>query len=133
MCMGIPMQVLVSQPGWAEVSGRGETRTVNTRLVGDTAPGQWLLIFLNDAREQITAQRAMEVNATLDLLQAAMLDPDESAFGAHAAASFDLPSAMSLEALRELTHAGTPQPAANPAARLACKPVSSPGNIALPG
>lgn len=133
MCMGIPMQVLVSQPGLAQVNGRGETRTVNTRLIGDTVPGQWLLIFLDDAREQITAQRAMEVNATLDLLQAAMRDPDESALGSHAAASFDLPSAMSLEALRELTHAHTPKPAANPTARLACKPATSPSDLALPG
>jgi len=106
--MGIPMQVLASQPGQAQVSGRGELRTVNTRLVGDTAPGQWLLIFLDDAREYITAQRAAEVNATLDLLLAAMGGTDFSAQDAHAAASFELPSAMNIDALRELTQAGAP-------------------------
>lgn len=111
MCMGIPMQVLASQPGLAQVSGRGELRTVTTRLVGDTAPGQWLLIFLDDARELITAQRAAEVNATLDLLQAAMGGTDFSGQGAQAAASFELPSAMGIEALRELTQAGAPTPA----------------------
>lgn len=114
MCLGIPMQVLVSQPGQAQVSGRGEIRTVNTRLVGDTSPGEWLLIFLNDAREQITAQRAAEVNATLDLLLAAMGDTDESAHGAQTAASFELPSAMGIEALRELTQASAPAPMPNP-------------------
>lgn len=96
------------------MSGRGEVRTVNTRLVGDTSPGQWLLIFLDDAREQITAQRAAEVNATLDLLLAAMGGMDESARGAHAAASFELPSAMGIEALRELTQVRAPAPKSNP-------------------
>lgn len=114
MCMGLPMQVLISQPGHAQVSGRGEIRTVNTRLVGDTTPGQWLLIFLDDAREQITAQRAAEVNATLDLLLAAMGGPDVSALGAHAAASFELPSAMGIDALRALTQANAPAPVPNP-------------------
>lgn len=114
MCMGIPMQVLASQPGQAQVSGRGEIRTVTTRLVGDTSPGQWLLVFLDDAREMISAQRAAEVNATLDLLLAAMGDTEESAQGAHAAASFELPSAMSMDALRELTQASATAPMPNP-------------------
>lgn len=109
--MGLPMQVLASQPGRARVSGRGEMRTVNTRLVGDTVPGQWLLIFLDDAREHITPQRAAEVNATLDLLLAAMGGTDFSAQRAHAAASFELPSAMGIESLRALTQAGAPAPA----------------------
>lgn len=108
MCMGIPMQVLSCQSGLAQVSGRGEIRTVTTRLVGDTWPGQWLLIFLDDAREQISAQRAAEVNATLDLLQAAMGDPTGLAQGAHAAASFVLPSAMGMNELRALTQARPP-------------------------
>ena len=69
MCIGIPMKVLAVEPGFAQVVGRGEARRVSTLLVGDCVAGQWLLVFLNDAREVIDAGRAQEVNATLDLLQ----------------------------------------------------------------
>ena len=55
MCIGIPMQVLAVEPGFAHVEGRGETRRVSTLLVGDCVAGQWLLVFLNDAREVIDA------------------------------------------------------------------------------
>ena len=101
MCIGIPMQVLSVQEGFAEVSGRGETRRVRTTLLGERSPGEWLLVFLDDAREVIDADRAAEVNATLDLLEAAM--GIEDAAGADAAAGFALPSSMDADTLRRLT------------------------------
>jgi len=101
MCIGIPMQVIATEPGFAQVSGRGETRRIKTTLVGDVGTGQWLLVFLDDAREVLTAQRATEVNATLDLLAAAMGAGDAQDAGAEAA--FALPSAMDIDALRRLT------------------------------
>ena len=72
MCIGIPMLVTATEPGFAQVSGRGEQRRITTTLIGDVCTGQWLLVFLNDARELLTPERAAEVNATLDLLAAAM-------------------------------------------------------------
>jgi hydrogenase expression/formation protein HypC len=100
MCIGIPMQVIEVQPGHALVQGRGEVRRVNTALVGEPGPGDWLLIFLDAARESLTPQRATEVNATLDLLDAAMAGRGDAA---GATAAFDLPSAMSAEQLAALT------------------------------
>ncbi len=92
MCIGIPMQVLSVEPGFAMCRGRGERRRVSTLLTGDPEPGQWLLVFLGDARECIDPERAAEVNATLDLLDEVMLGSDGSGD-----AGFMLPSRMSTE------------------------------------
>ena len=91
MCIGIPMQVLAVTDGFAECRGRGERRRISTLLVGACAPGDWLLAFLDDARERIPATRADEINAVLDLLEEA-LGGDAGAAGA---SPFSLPSAMS--------------------------------------
>ncbi len=97
MCIGMPMQVTAIEPGHAVCEGRGERRRVNTALVGDVAPGDWLLVFLGDARERIDAERASEVNAALDLVLGAMQGQ-----GADGEAGFELPSRMSAEQLRQL-------------------------------
>jgi hydrogenase expression/formation protein HypC len=99
MCIGLPMQVIATRPGFATVQGRGEEREVNTALIGECAPGDWLLIFIDGARERIDAERAAEVNATLDLLGSAFVDTQM----AQADAAFTLPSAMSAEQLAALT------------------------------
>ncbi len=72
MCIGIPMQVIETDGRLALCEGRGERRRINTALVGDVAVGDWLLVFLDDARERIDVDRATEVNAALDLVLAAM-------------------------------------------------------------
>ena len=87
MCIGMPMQVTATEPGHAWCEGRGERRRVNTALVGPVAPGDWLLVFLADARERIDADRAAEVNAALDLVLGAM-----QGLGADGEAGFTLPS-----------------------------------------
>jgi hydrogenase expression/formation protein HypC len=97
------MQVSAVEPGFAQVLGRGETRRVKTSLLPEISIGQWVLVFLDDARELLSPQRALEVNATLDLLAAAM--GREDGLGASAPASFELPSAMDIHALRQLTQA----------------------------
>lgn len=96
MCIGIPMQVQSTTPGHALCSGRGARRRVRTALVDPVAAGDWLLVFLDSAQEHISADRAQEVNATLDLLDAAM------AGGPNADAAFALPSAMGRDALLAL-------------------------------
>ena len=98
MCIGLPMQVLGLEPGHAWCEGRGERRRVNTALVGDVALGDWLLVFLSDAREAIDAVRAREVNAALDLVLGAMQGSDASGD-----AGFALPSRMTAEQLRQLS------------------------------
>lgn len=103
MCIGIPMQVIARREGFATVRGRGDTREVSTTLIDEPAEGDWLLVFLDTAREVISAERAAEVSATLDLLQAAL---GGDALAAGHAPDFDLPSAMSAAQLRAL--AGQP-------------------------
>jgi hydrogenase expression/formation protein HypC len=97
MCIGIPMQVAESEPGYAVCEGRGERRRVNTALVGPVVLGDWLLVFLGDARERIDAERAAEVNATLDLVLGAL-----QGGVADSPVGFELPSRMSAEELQRL-------------------------------
>lgn len=100
MCIGIPMQVIESDGRFALCEGRGERRRINTALVGEVSSGDWLLVFLDDARERIDTDRATEVNAALDLVLGAMqgLEAQEDA-------GFALPSQMSPEQMRALTGA----------------------------
>lgn len=95
MCIAIPMQVTQAAPGHAWVRGRGGLQRVDTALVGDCVPGDWLLVFLGTARERIDAARAAEVNGLLDLVEGAAQG------GAHP--GFALPSAMSANELAALT------------------------------
>jgi hydrogenase expression/formation protein HypC len=101
MCIAIPLRVVAVAPGRAVCEGRGEVREVETALVGDCAVGDWLLVFIDSARERISAARAHEVNAALDLLQAALRGE------AAAAGEFDfaLPSALSAGQLAALSGA----------------------------
>lgn len=103
MCIGIPMQVLTVTPGHALCAGRGETREVRTALVDAVAPGDWVLVFIDSVQDHIDARRASEINATLDLMQAALSGADSTS-----AAAFSLPSALSRDQLLALSGA-TPQ------------------------
>ena len=98
MCIGMPMQVTATEPGHAWCEGRGERRRVTTVLVGPLEPGDWLLVFLGDARERIDATRAAEVNSALDLVLGAM-----QGFDASGDAGFVLPSRMTAEQLKQLS------------------------------
>lgn len=100
MCIGIPMQALAIEPGHATCRGRGETRRVRTALVGDVAPGDWLLVFIDTAQERLDAARAAEIDGALDLLQA-VTDGRPAA----ADVPFDLPSRWSTDRVRSLTDA----------------------------
>ena len=101
MCIGIPMQVIEADGRFALCEGRGERRRINTALVGAVNPGDWLLVFLDDAREQIDANRAAEVNTALDLVLSAMQGHE-----AMGDIDFALPSQMSPEQMKALTTAG---------------------------
>jgi len=101
MCIGIPMQVTAVEPGFALVGGRGENRRVKTSLIEHCAPGQWLLVFLDDARELISAERAAEVNATLDLLMSALGHRGPETLLDEP--GFSLPSGMDVHAIQQMT------------------------------
>jgi hydrogenase expression/formation protein HypC len=101
MCIGTPMRVVESWPGGALVAGRGRVERIDTRLLGDPAcrAGQWLLVFQGAAREALDAPRAAEIDAALDLLEAALAG-DTAAAGADP--GFVLPSALSATQLQSL-------------------------------
>ena len=101
MCIGIPMQVQAVEPGFALVDGRGENRRVRTSLIAHCTPGQWLLVFLDDARELISAERAVEVNATLDLLVSALGYRGSETLMDEP--GFSLPSGMDVHAIQRMT------------------------------
>ncbi len=55
------MQVQQSGFGFALCKGMGQTREVDTLLVGEQPPGTWLLVFLNSAREVLSASEARKI------------------------------------------------------------------------
>lgn len=71
MCIGLPMQVLEAGPGYSICAWGGERRRIDTRLIDTPAPGDWLLVFIDTAREILTEDRARLVsNALLAIEQA---------------------------------------------------------------
>jgi hydrogenase expression/formation protein HypC len=98
MCIGIPMRVIEAGAGLALVEGRGGVERIDTRLVGAVTRDDWLLVFQGAARERLDAARAAEINATLELLEAAMAG---DAVAAAADPGFVLPSSLSPEAFAQ--------------------------------
>jgi hydrogenase expression/formation protein HypC len=101
MCIGMPLRVIEAWPGAALAEGRGLCERIDTRLVGDVGPGQWLLVFQGAARECIDAGRAAEVNAALDLLDAALAGDRAGATADDP--GFELPSRWSAGQLAALS------------------------------
>lgn len=96
MCIGFPMQVISAGADRATVRRGDEQQVIGTALVGPVQPGDWLLVFLGDAREHLDATRAAEIDATLALVAHAL----PLSAGTATPAPFDLPSAMSAEQLQ---------------------------------
>lgn len=72
MCLGLPMRVVECNGYVAQCEGRGGPRRIDLALVGEQAPGTWLLCFIDAAREVIDADTAARVNAALDGLEAVL-------------------------------------------------------------
>jgi len=72
MCIGIPMQVAELDGAFAWCEGRGRRERLNTMLLEELTPGDWVYATLGQARETLTQQRAEEINLALDGLTAAM-------------------------------------------------------------
>jgi len=71
MCIGLPMRVVECLPGRAVCEGMGETRTIDMKLVGEQEPGTWVLVFLDAAREIVSAEQATLVGQALEALDLA--------------------------------------------------------------
>lgn len=71
MCLGIPVQVIACGAHFASCIGRNGEVRIDLSLVGPQAPGNWLLTFLDAAREVIDGERAAAINAALNALDAA--------------------------------------------------------------
>lgn len=68
MCLGIPMQVISFNGDYAVCEREGEQFLIDTQLVGTPQIGNWLLTFLNTAREIINAEQAQLINNALQAL-----------------------------------------------------------------
>lgn len=110
MCIGIPMQIVAVEPGFAYCVDQGERRRISTLLVGECAVGEWLLVFLDDAREKIDAARAAEINDVLSMLKTALIanqQTDElNDSEIVTVPEFSLPSSMSVADIARLTDHG---------------------------
>lgn len=72
MCVGVPMRVMETGPGWALCASGDETARIDTALVGDVEPGTWLMTFLGAARDIMSAEEAERSIAALSALAALM-------------------------------------------------------------
>lgn len=72
MCIGIPMQVIEPGEGVAICRGGGEEHRIDTRLVGEVAAGEWLMVFLGAARERMSEETARQTADALKALEMAM-------------------------------------------------------------
>lgn len=76
MCIALPMRVLERRGSRALCAGQGEQREVDMSLVGSQPDGTWVLVFLDAAREVISAERAREVSLALTALSQVMQGGD---------------------------------------------------------
>ncbi len=62
------MQVVDIEGVFAICDSRNGRSRINTMLLDEVLPGQWILTFLDTARECIDAERAQMINSALDAL-----------------------------------------------------------------
>ncbi len=73
MCIGIPMKVIESFPGYAVCeTGDGSRRRIDTLLLGEQPVGTWLLTFLDTAREALSEEHAAQISNALQAVELAM-------------------------------------------------------------
>lgn len=72
MCIGIPMQVVETGFGEARCKNGEAIETIDTALVSDLEPGEWVMVFLGAAREKISAEYAHQCRDALAALQTVM-------------------------------------------------------------
>jgi hydrogenase expression/formation protein HypC len=71
------MRVVEAHSHFAICEAGDRQKRVNTLFVGEVEPGQWLLVFLDSAREILTEEQALQLNnALLAVEQAVNGNPD---------------------------------------------------------
>ena len=70
MCVGLPMQIIEPRGRYALCRYGEDVRTVDMVLVGEQPAGAWVLVFLDAAREIMTAEQAEK---TADAMRALAL------------------------------------------------------------
>ena len=70
MCVGVPMQVVEVHGGYAICHHQGEPQSIDTALVGECQPGDWLMTFLGAAREKMPEAEARQSLAAVSALEA---------------------------------------------------------------
>ncbi|KAB2920494.1 MAG: HypC/HybG/HupF family hydrogenase formation chaperone [Hyphomicrobiaceae bacterium] len=68
MCIGVPMRVVGAGTGRALCEGASGRREIDMVLVGDQPEGTWVLVFLDAAREVVSAEQAALIQSALDAL-----------------------------------------------------------------
>ncbi len=69
MCLGIPMQVVDFNGDYAICKRDGEPHLIDIQLVGKPQIGDWLLTFLDTAREIISPEYAAQIQDALQALR----------------------------------------------------------------
>lgn len=72
MCLGIPMQVISADFGFARCKADDGEHIVDVRLVGSVEPGAWVLVFLGAAREILDPETASRIKDALKALELVM-------------------------------------------------------------
>jgi hydrogenase expression/formation protein HypC len=65
VCIGVPMQVVQSGHGWADCRDGDGLRRVDTLLLDDVAPGQWVLVHVASAVRAIEESEAVAIRGAL--------------------------------------------------------------------
>jgi len=71
MCVGIPMQLVRCEDGMALAEGRNRHERLNLMLIGEQAPGTWVLAYQGSAVRVLSEDEAHQTSAALDALDAA--------------------------------------------------------------
>lgn len=84
MCLGVPMRVVETDgPGRALCVHDGQLVVIDTLLVGEVVPGEWLMTFLGAAREKMdeaSAKRSLDALGALEAIMSGREADIEAAF-----------------------------------------------------
>uniref|UniRef100_Q07S97 Hydrogenase assembly chaperone hypC/hupF n=1 Tax=Rhodopseudomonas palustris (strain BisA53) TaxID=316055 RepID=Q07S97_RHOP5 len=72
MCVGLPMMVVSTDGVNALCERRGEQRRVSTLLIGEVAPGDQVLVFIDNAVRKLDPIEARHIDDALEGLAAAI-------------------------------------------------------------
>lgn len=72
MCIAVPMKVTAVEGTFAHCERPGRAVRADASLIGELAPGDWVLVFRDDILRQIDEDEAHKIEAALTCVDAAM-------------------------------------------------------------